>query len=269
MLIFAVDDEPKQLQNLHNAIAGAEPGAVIRDFLLGSAALDAVKNEALRPDVVFSDIRMPGVSGLELAVQMKILSPDTRIVFVTGYEEYAMGAYRRRVSGYVLKPVDAAQIREELDAMPHVRPALQKLRVQCFGYFEVYWQEKPLHFQRMQTKELFAYLISREGAACTNEQISTALWEDEWDLHVTLPRIRVLLSDLRQTLKGIGMEGVLIRKRGWMAVDRSRIDCDYYRLHDGDIAALNSFRGQFMQQYSWAELTAGELDCRLLDHYLQ
>ena len=91
------------------------------------------------------------------------------------------------------------------------------------------------------------------------------LWEDESDLNVTVPRIRVLLSDLRATLRGIGQEDVLLRKRGWAAVDRRQLDCDYFRLLEGDVAALNAFRGQFMQQYSWAELTAGALDFRLLD----
>lgn len=270
MLIFAIDDEPKQLQNLHAAITEAVPGAELRDYQLGSAALNAIQQEGLRPDVVFSDIRMPGVSGLELAVRVKSLSPDSRVVFVTGYDDYALEAYRRHVNGYLLKPVEAAHIREELEALdisPRDR-ASELLRVKCFGYFEVFWQDKPLHFQRLQTKELLAYLISREGTACTNEQISTALWEDEGDLSVTIPRIRTLLSDLRATLKSIGMEDLILRRRGWVAIDRKRIDCDYYRMLDGDVQALNSFRGQFMQQYSWAELTAGELDFHYYDNRL-
>ena len=268
MLFFAIDGAPEQLKKLHEAIAEAEPGAVIRDFLLGASALDAVSREDMRPDAVFSAIEMPGVDGLELAARMKALLPDTRIVFVTGSDRYAMEAYRRHVSGYLLKPVDAGKIREELDAMLPFYPQPQKLQAQCFGYFEVFWQEKPLHFQRHRTKELFAYLVSRKGTACTNEQISTALWEDEYNLRLTAPRIRVLLSDLRRTLESIGMEDVLIRQRGWIAVDRKKIDCDYYRLLDGDAEARSSFHGRFMQQYSWAEFTAGELDFRLLDRDL-
>ncbi len=267
MLIFAIDDEPKMLQNLHSAIAEAAPQARIRDFLLGSEALNAVQQEGLKPDVVFSDIRMPGVNGLELALRLKALHPDVGFVFVTGYDDYALEAFHCHANGYLLKPVEPEQIRQELDALSNLRltPQPEKLSVQCFGYFEVFWKDKPLHFQRQQTKELLAYLISREGTACTNEQISTALWEDESALSVTNSRIRTLLSDLRSTLKSIGMEDVIIRRRGWIAVDRNRIDCDYYRMEDGEIAALNSFHGLFMQQYSWAELTAGELHFRFLN----
>ena len=264
MLIFAIDEEPKQLQNLHQAIAAAEPLAAVRDFQQGLSALAAVSREGLRPDVVFSEIRMSDLNGLELAAQLRALSPATRIIFVTSSDQYALEAYQLHVSGYLRKPAEAARIREELDALQLPYLPQQKLKVQCFGYFEVFWQDKPLHFQRQQTKELLAYLISREGAACTNEQISTALWENEGNLSVTMPRIRVLLSDLRATLRKIGMEDVLIRKRGWAAVDQTRIDCDFYRLQAGDRAVLNTFHGQFMQQYSWAEWAAGELDLRLM-----
>ena len=265
MMIFAIDDEPKLLRKLHASIAEAEPGAEVRDFLLGSEALDAVRDEGLRPEVVFSDIRMPGVSGLEMALRLKTLSPRTRIVFVTGYDDYALDAFRLHANGYLLKPVNAAKIREELDALPSPPVPTEKLRVQCFGYFEVFWRDKPLHFGRQQTKELPAYLISRNGAACTNQQISAALWENECNMAAANNRIRALLSDLRSTLKDIGMEDVVVRRRGWIAVDPKRIDCDYYRMLEGDIAALNSFCGTFMQQYGWAELTAGELHFRILD----
>ena len=267
MLIFAIDDEPVLLETLRDAIARAEPGADLRAFPLGKAALRAMEEEGVRPDVIFTDIRMPGLSGLELAVRLKTVSPNSRIIFVTGFEEYAMQAFRLHASGYLLKPVDAAQVREELDALRRPLEALRpdKLQVRCFGYFEVFWQGTPLRFGRQQAKELLAYLISREGDACTMEQISTALWEDDNDLAATGVRIRTLLNDLRTTLRSIGMEKAIVRRRGWIAVDRKEIDCDFYRLLDGDVAALNSFHGLFMQQYSWAELTAGSLEFRYFE----
>ena len=55
------------------------------------------------------------------------------------------------------------------------------------------------------------------------------------------------------------MEKVLIRSRQQLAVRRDLVDCDYYRMLDGDMDALNSFRGEYMVDYSWAELTAGKL----------
>ena len=95
MLIFAVDDEPAMLSELHDAVAEATPDAEIRDFRRAGEVLSAIRGEGLRPDVVFSDIELPGMDGLNLAVQIKNDSPETRIVFVTGFSQYALEAFRK------------------------------------------------------------------------------------------------------------------------------------------------------------------------------
>ena len=263
MLLFAIDDEPKMLRLLHKAMEEAVPDAEIMDFPLGMSAVRAIEEQQLRPDVVFSDIQMPGVDGLELAVQLKQRVPETRIVFVTGFDSYALDAYQLHVSGYIMKPVDAQRIREELDSLYFLPPKPErspsKLKVRCFGAFEIYWKDEPLLFGRRQTKELFAYLIDREGESCPAEEISTALWENELSTRTTKARIRQLISDMKSTLAGIGMEQLLIRRSGQLAIRRDMVDCDYYRMLEGDMEAVNAYPGEYMSRYSWAELTQGRL----------
>lgn len=273
MLIFAIDDEPKMLRLLHRAIIEAVPGAQVRDFNLGSAALAAVVSEHLLPDVVFTDIQMPGPSGLDLAVKLKILLPDTRIVFVTGYDEYAVDAWCLHVSGYVMKPVDAVRIREELESaavlyMPEAEEK-EKLRVRCFGHFEVFWKGEPIIFSRTKTKELLAFLVDRRGVSCRAEEAIDALYEHAGseNLKRAKQNLRNLVSDLRSTLQGIGMANVLIRKGSTMAIRPEKMDCDYYRMLDGDVSAVNAFRGLYMEQYSWAELTKGSLMFGRMDKF--
>ena len=99
MLIFAIDDEPKSLSILHKAIAEAAPQARIMDFPLGTEAVRAIETQGLCPEVVFSDIEMPELDGLALAVKLKQVSPESKIVFVTAYSEYAVDAIRHRISG--------------------------------------------------------------------------------------------------------------------------------------------------------------------------
>jgi len=262
MLIFAIDDEPATLAELHDAIVKAEPGAEIMDFETAPEVLAALDKQGRTPDVVFSDIRLPGMDGLSLAVQIKNRAPKAKLVFVTGYAQYATEAYKRHVNGYVMKPVTADRIREELRALdlPSAAPrAAGKLYVQCFGHFEVFWQGEPVIFQRKQSKELFAFLIDREGRACTAEEIAAALWEDDGDMNAEKGRIRLILHDLRATLKELGMEDVLIREHRQLAVRRELLDCDYYRMLAGDMSAVNAYQGRYMIDYSWAELTNGRL----------
>jgi len=262
MLIYALDDEPKMLRLLHRAIAEAEPGAEIMDFSYDDALFDSMKKTGRKPDAVFLDIEMPGRSGLEVAVRIKEMAPEAGIVFVTGYSGYALEAFRVRANGYIMKPASPERIREELDHLQlPVRESLNKdkLQVHCFGWFDVFWQGEPLMFKRNREKELLAYLVDRNGAACTADEVIAAIWEDEGNERSAKNNLRTVLSDLRKTLREIGMEDIIIREKRQVAIRRDLIDCDYFRMLDGDIDALNSFTGEYMKQYSWAEMTAGEL----------
>lgn len=255
MLFFAIDDEPNMLYLLHEAIAEAEPDAEILDFSLGSEAVTHLEAGGTRPEVIFSDIRMPGLSGLELAARLKSLTPETKLVFVTGYD-YAMDAYQLHVSGYIPKPVEADRVREELRHLfPEGPAAARKLRVQCFGNFEVFWKNRPLSFSRKQTKELLAYLVDRRGALCSTEEIIAALWEEPEDPDGAKHRVWNLTSDLRSTLKSIGMEDALVSENRQLAVCTELLDCDYYLALDGNAPARAAFQGEYMEQYSWAEAT--------------
>lgn len=76
----------------------------------GGSALEAIA--AHQPDVAFLDIRMPGLTGLEVAAALAGASPRTQVVFVTAYDQYAIAAFDRGAVDYLLKPV----ARDRLDA---------------------------------------------------------------------------------------------------------------------------------------------------------
>lgn len=263
MTIYAIDDEPNMLFLLHQAIAEAAPEAEIEDFSFGTAALACIEQGGARPDVIFTDARMPGLSGLALADRVRQLSPRTKLVFVTGYD-YAMDAYQLHVQGYIPKPVSAERVREELEHLFPGELESGRLRVQCFGSFEVFWRGQPLSFSRKKTRELFAFLVDRQGALCSSEEIIAALWEDAEDSRNAKHRLWNLTGDLRACLKAIGMEEVLVSSGQRLAVRTALLDCDYYRALEGDAAARESFRGEYMEQYSWAESTKGGLIFRPL-----
>ena len=72
-----------------------------------------------RPDIVVSDISMPGMSGLEMAKHIKELSPDTPIIIVTAHSDshLLIGAIEIGVEGFLLKPLDVEKLLTKLDAM--------------------------------------------------------------------------------------------------------------------------------------------------------
>ena len=264
---LAVDDEILGLADLTNALEHASPGAEIHAFRSPTAALEHIRQGKAKPDVAFLDIQMRGWTGLQLASELKTLLPGLEIVFVTAHPQYALESYSLHARGYLLKPVTAQAVHEELTliygtiAEPEAEKALQ---VQCFGNFEVFYDGKPLKFFRAKSKELFAYLVYRSGATCSVKEIAAVLFEDREYDSALKNQTETFKSDLMKALRSVGCEDAVIKGRNCLSVDPERISCDYYRLLKGDTAALNAFTGEFMTQYSWAELTAAALSCKLL-----
>ena len=77
--------------------------AIVAECEDGGSALEAISDE--QPDVAFLDIRMPGLSGLEVASAAVEASPGTQVVFVTAYNQYAIDAFERGAVDYLLKPI--------------------------------------------------------------------------------------------------------------------------------------------------------------------
>ena len=114
MRIFVIDDEPIVLKASEKVVRRALPEAEVKAFGSSAEALMAMKEPEGYPDVVFSDIEMPGINGLEFAVRLKAISPQTKIIFVTAYSEYALEAFRIHAKGYILKPMNAMRERSPL-----------------------------------------------------------------------------------------------------------------------------------------------------------
>ena len=74
----------------------------------GGSALEAIARE--QPEVAFLDIRMPGLTGLEVAAAATEASPGTQVVFVTAYDQYAIDAFDTGAVDYLLKPVAAERL---------------------------------------------------------------------------------------------------------------------------------------------------------------
>lgn len=98
------EDEALLRESLLGLLAEAWPELeVVAACEDGGSALEAIA--AHQPDVAFLDIRMPGLTGLEVAGALAQASPHTRVVFVTAYNQYAIDAFERGAVDYLLKPV--------------------------------------------------------------------------------------------------------------------------------------------------------------------
>ena len=250
MKAIAVDDEVLMLGALAAAIEASPDITEVTKFSNCNEALDFIKENPI--DVAFLDINMRGMGGLTLAEKIVALRPNCKIVFCTGYEEYALDAFKLHASGYLLKPISAEDVQAEIDNINAVRRKEKLLRVSCFGNFEVYAREERLVFKRLKTKELFAFLIDRKGAGMTAKQICAVLFPSDTNDAKNSAYLRQLFMDLKNTLKSVGAEAVLCHESPCYRVDTSLIKCDYISYLE---TGKPKFHGEYMTQYSWAEQT--------------
>ena len=255
MIAIAVDDEILMLGALVKAISASPDISEVNKFSDCEDALEFIsKNPA---DIAFLDINMRGMGGLALAEKIIAVRPDCKIVFCTGYEEYAIPAFKLHASGYLMKPISAEDVQGEINNIKGVRQKEKPLTVKCFGNFEVYAKGEKLVFKRLKTKELFAFLVDRNGAGMTAKQICAVMFDDESDDTKNAAYLRQLVLDLKNTLKAVGAENVLRHETPCYRVDTSLIQCDYFSyLENGK----PEFHGEYMSQYSWAEDTCAFLE---------
>jgi two-component SAPR family response regulator len=263
MKILAVDNERPALEILERAIMEAVSDAEMKSFSHAGEAVRAVRENGFRPDVAFLDIEMPGMTGLELAKQLKLAWPAVNIVFVTGFSQYAFDAMEQRPSGYVMKPVTREKILLELNNLrnpPERKASPKRVCIQCFGGFRVFAGGQAVTFHRAKSKEMLAYLVDRRGAGCSAAALASILWEDGIYDRSRQKQLAVIRSDLARTLEEVGAEDILVKARDSLAVNPDAFECDYYRALAGDSVAVNQFMGEYMSPYAWAEYTTGALE---------
>ena len=253
MIAIAVDDEILMLGALVAAIKASPDISEVFPFSGCEEVLAFVKDNAV--DIAFLDIHMRGMDGITLAKKINGFCPDCKIVFCTGYEEYAISAFKLHASGYLMKPVSAEDIQVEIDNIKGIRQSQKPLTVKCFGTFEVFTRGEKLTFKRSKTKELFAFLVDRNGAGVTVAEIGVALWSNDKEQQ-NRNYIHQLFRDLRQSLEVVGAGEIFERNHYFYSLNPDKLDCDYYAyLKTGK----PEFHGEYMSQYSWAEETCGLL----------
>jgi DNA-binding LytR/AlgR family response regulator len=103
-----VDDEPLLRTHLGHHLAQLWPELeIVGEARNGREAVDLAAQ--LRPDVVFLDVHMPGMNGVEAA---RMMGPDVQVVFVTAFEQYAVAAFEQGAIDYLVKPFEAERLAE-------------------------------------------------------------------------------------------------------------------------------------------------------------
>jgi DNA-binding LytR/AlgR family response regulator len=127
----------------------------------GASALEAIVEHQV--DVVFLDIRMPGMSGIEIAEAMQQCSPHTHIIFVTAYDQYAIEAFEKGAIDYLLKPVSSERLSatvRRLQARMETDTVDAKAVAKVLDRLAGKWQP---HFPTSGTRDPLVWLTASSG----------------------------------------------------------------------------------------------------------
>lgn len=248
MYILAAERDPAALQALRDAICAVSPGAQVE---LADNAAQVEELCAAQPDLVLFlgnlDCHPAG-----LIRRLRQQYPRLNVILVADDDQHALAAMALHASGYLLRPAAADAVRRELADLrypPDLR-GTARLRIQCFGMFEVYTPGgTPLHFARKKSREAFAYLVWRRGETCTVRELAAVLFGDDGYDSRRQQYMQKILTAMMEALRGVGAEGAVYKRYGTLTLDPTRVECDWYNvLRTGAPVPA----GGFLLPYAWA-----------------
>lgn len=254
MNVICVDDERPALENFKYTVMGIENVDDVELFQRGTEALEWIKRNKV--DIAFLDIEMADIQGVELARRIYELDPKVYVVFVTAYEKYAIDAFGVNTIGYVLKPYDKEDIRNELKKLD-VRKTEKgkKVVIETIPDFVVKVDGIPIYFGRAKVKELLALLVDRGEKGITSGDAIAYLWPDKPDDANSKSLFRVTLKRLVDNLREYGIENIIDTNSREKHIVKNMVDCDLYKILDKDEEIQKKYNGYYMQEFSWAEST--------------
>jgi two-component system LytT family response regulator len=292
MRAILIDDEPLALEHLAEELEHMSQIKIIGKYRNPRQALEHILMD--RPEVVFTDIEMPEMSGIELAEHTLRKLPNTLIVFVTVYEEYAVKAFELNSVDYLLKPLQTERLAKTImrleplvsAAVPLTLPDLV-FKIHCFGSLKFERAGQPTSAVRWKTfraQELFCFLLQYRGKPVRKEVLLEQLWPDvDWKRGVTQ-----LYTAIYQIRKQLQTENITIQisnlEEGYMLeLNGALLDIEVWEEQLAQAPALTEstlgahlqiaslYKGDYFGEYAylWAEMERKRLRDLWIRHIRQ
>ena len=255
MRVICVDDEPLAVEYTLGQCALLPEIDEAKGFTEAQSALDWLRDHSA--DLAILDINMPEIDGITLAARIKQVRPDTAILFLTAYKEYAFDAYAVRPTGFLLKPVSQEKLAAEVRYVcgsSHQSPRAH-VQIKTFGTFDIYVDDRTVSFKLAKSKEILAYLVDKQGSGVTRSEVFAAVWEDRLYDRKMQKQLDTYIRSLRETLREYGIPQIMEMEKGVLRVKPDTFVCDAYLFYFGDSDAINAYHGEYMSSYSWASMT--------------
>src|SRR5690606_13845152 len=223
MRVIVIDDEHLALLQLKKLLENiADSIEVIGLYQDAKSAYEAVRTHS--PEVVFLDIHMPGVNGLELAANIQEIDTNIEIVFVTGYDRYALDAFELFAFDYIMKPLQPTRLKRTVERLHQriisnnqnihmpVTDVVKKIKFLCFNSMKFQLPgSKPeaIKWRTAKAQELFVYMFHHRSTTLDREMLIELLWPD-FDISRGSQQLYTTIYHIRQALKKAGIHNIHI-----------------------------------------------------------
>ncbi|MCU6797170.1 response regulator [Paenibacillus sp. WQ 127069] len=293
MKVVLVDDERLALIRLEKMLGEFPDCEVIASYLNAKLAISHIGE--FQPDAVFLDIHMPGLDGLRATERIHSIAPDTEIVYVTAYDEYALEAFQLGAADYLVKPLNRERLSRTIlrlrqrITVKSKSPRDEKVLYHCLGPTQVRRLDGNLEFLKWRTikvKELFAYMLLHRGRVISKNVLLELLWP-ELDERKGLANLQTSINRIRTIWKdtvGEGFISIRYAQNGYvLEVNQLQIDAEQWeqelrQLNPVSIEhaseherLLDMYGGHFYEEESfvWAEGERQRLKALWLQHAQQ
>lgn len=254
MKTILVDDEPLSMEQFKIECEGIPYLEVAGLFQDSVEALKYAEQHVI--EFALLDIDMPVMNGLELAEQLRTLYSDIVIVFVTAHPEHALSAMRMKADAFILKPYDRADIEDAVERA-RLLSGRQKKRVffHTFGTFDMFIDGKIVPIPNQKAKELLALCVDK-GGIVTMEEAIRQIWQIEMADNLSKQKYRTAVMNIGNILEQYKVQDIFIRKRGFVAIKKEKVDGDVYRFLERNSPEISTaYWGEYMTGYTWAHDT--------------
>lgn len=223
-----VDDEILVLDLLKKIIRETNAIDVVGAFTDPEHALERIPS--LNPDVVFLDVDMPELNGIELGTRLIETNEATAIVFVTAYEQYAIHAFKLNAMHYILKPVDEQSVHEVVKRLSQKKEieqveACNSGKINFFGPMHLLANENKIDFLTAKVEELLALLVLNNEKGISKWVIIDVLWE-EASIEKSQQNLYTMMFRLKKTLRDAGIMVDVTSKNSIYRIEFTGVHCD-------------------------------------------
>jgi two-component SAPR family response regulator len=152
------------------------------------------------------------------------------------------------------------EIRKELDKAMRIQNVEEKhVKIHTIPHFAVTIDGKPFYLGREKSLELFAFIVDKGERGTTAGECIASLWPDRPNDSATQSLFRMTYKRLLDALEKAGAGDILMSKNSRRFICVDKVECDLYKILDGDKMEAQKYNGQYLDEYSWAESRNGQL----------